>query len=127
MKTITNELINEGIVQDTNEWHNEYNRRVGLEKIKIAYKEVNDKIKGELNNASTRKLIKESFKELLVGIDVICDETNNPPDIIDKNIGMARVKYNFDYDNMKYDYIDLTFGEPTNELFKTLYPIINNN
>ena len=62
------------------------------------------------NNIETRTNIKLKLENDLQNCKITCDETNNPPDIIDKCICVARIEWlNM---GMKLNYVDLIFGNP---------------
>jgi hypothetical protein len=46
--------------------------------------EILDMSYGELNDSITRKKISNNLLEVF-GYKVVCDETNNPPEVIDRN------------------------------------------
>lgn len=100
-----------------------------LEIIKDVYYKLNEEFlsKQPYNNKQTRfetiwKLmhpIEKRFYNLLQeenrfsGIDVrvICDEENNTPEVIDKNILVARVEWKLNKLDETIHYVDLTFGD----------------
>lgn len=85
-----------------------------LEKIKEAYKIICESVLLKQNDSLTRKLIKEGLYEILrnpeVPVIVVCDETNNTCETVDRNIIIARVIWVEETNSSKY--IDLVFGDP---------------
>lgn len=84
------------------------NRRMNM--IKDAYERVNNLLLFENNTKKNRLKTRELLKILLnfVVNDIICDETNNTPEIIDNNQMVARVWWE---ESGKQKYVDLTFGD----------------
>ena len=84
------------------------NRRMNM--IKDAYERVNNLLLFENNTEKNRLKTRELLKILLdfVVNDIICDETNNTPEIIDNNQMVARVWWE---ENGNQKYVDLTFGD----------------
>lgn len=81
-----------------------------MEQIKEAYYTLNQEflITQPFNTADTRHKTTQALIKLLpFTTRVICDLANNPPDVIDDNIMIARVEYTR---RMKFHYVDLTFG-----------------
>ena len=63
-----------------------------------------------MNDKDTREKVAKllEFKLLNVVDEVICDESNNPPDIVDSNMLIARLVWGTT--NLEYHYIDFKFG-----------------
>ena len=85
-----------------------------LEYIKEAYYEINNDILYERNTIETRF---ETIQKLILTLNkslyharVICDESNNPPDVIDSGLMVARVEWLVDRFDKDVKYIDLHFG-----------------
>jgi predicted HicB family RNase H-like nuclease len=71
-----------------------------------AYEEIAPKVQYRMCNKETRKIIREMMKEKLPEYDITCDESNNPPDVIDSGNVLVRVsKYIHD----EYKYVDVIF------------------
>jgi len=84
-----------------------------FKKIKESYYKINDKILYECNDSKTRERIKILLKKELPFLkNVICDETNNSPEVLDKQILVARIEYHKDEEpnTDTYSYMDLIFG-----------------
>lgn len=81
-----------------------------LKQIEIAYNMVSQVINHELNDKDNRETVTKLLEVILrYKVDkIFCDETNNPPNIIDSNILIARIYWKNDG---KVKYIDLTFGK----------------
>jgi hypothetical protein len=82
-----------------------------VKKINVVYEKINNEIcqTMPLNDSILRKAIKYRIsKEMGKGFDVICDETNNPPEVVDENKLMVRVCRYDQYGELKY--VDLMFG-----------------
>jgi hypothetical protein len=90
-----------------------------LEEIKKIYFKINSGFIKEpaFNTKETRyktiidllSLLEEKINHC-IGIRVICDESNNTPEVIDNNQMIARVEWRLDkFDNPHY--INLTFGD----------------
>jgi len=89
-----------------------------LDRIKLAYYEVNimliNNYQYKMIHKDLRKFIYNSMMDKLGNIvdEIICNETNNPPEIIDDNLIMCSVKYINDINSIhNYTYIDLPFGK----------------
>ena len=63
------------------------------------------------NNTAIRLFVFWKLKEKIGNIEIICDETNNTPEVINNNIVIARVMW---IDNNIHKYQDLFFGEERN-------------
>lgn len=83
-----------------------------IEKIIKTYKALNNKLvkKNAVNNKETRYNVAVNLETKLQNCNIICDETNNSPDIIDACICMARVQWI--NKGMEFTYVDLIFGSP---------------
>lgn len=55
-------------------------------------------------------LVKEEKRFSNIDIRIICDEENNTPEVIDKNILVARVEWKLNKLDETIHYVDLTFG-----------------
>lgn len=89
-----------------------------LDRIKLAYYEVNNLLlinhQYEMVNKKLRDFVYISMMERLNDVidKIICDESNNPPDIVDDSIIICRVIWNIDVNSpSSFDYIDLPFGK----------------
>lgn len=89
-----------------------------LDRIKLAYYEVNNLLlinhQYEMVNKKLRDFVYISMMEKLNDVidKIICDESNNPPDIVDDGIIICRVIWNIDVNSpSSFDYIDLPFGK----------------
>lgn len=56
-------------------------------------------------------LVKEEKRYNNIDIRIICDETNNPPEVVDDNIMIARVEWKLNKFDDTIHYVDLTFGD----------------
>lgn len=74
-----------------------------------------------VNDPKTRKFIKDRLELELKQCEIICDETNNSPDLIDSCVAIAKVMWA----GVGYTihYVDLVFGSP--EQIKAVQPILN--
>jgi hypothetical protein len=85
-------------------------------KIEDAYKFVNDTLCNEMpiNTQTTRKWVIEKLEAKLEHEVVVkCDEENNPPDVINQCLLVAKVMWNSDYLNTwGYKYVTMIFGQP---------------
>lgn len=81
-----------------------------IEKIVKTYKKINKSLmkKKALNNKETRDYVAARLENDLQNCNIFCDETNNPPDIINKCICIARVSWL--NHNRNLNYVDLIFG-----------------
>ena len=61
-------------------------------------------------------LVKEEKRFSNIDIRIICDETNNPPEVVDDNILVARVEWKLNKFDDTSHYVDLTFGDVEIEL-----------
>ena len=57
------------------------------------------------------KLVQEENRFSRIDVRVICDEENNTPEVIDKNILVARVEWKLNKLDETIHYVDLTFGD----------------
>lgn len=57
------------------------------------------------------KLVQEENRSSRIDVRVICDEENNTPEVIDKNILVARVEWKLNKLDETIHYVDLTFGD----------------
>lgn len=55
-------------------------------------------------------LVMEEKRFSNIDIRIICDETNNPPEVVDDNILVARVEWKLNKLDETIHYVDLTFG-----------------
>ena len=55
-------------------------------------------------------LVNEEKRFSNIDIRIICDETNNPPEVVDDNILVARVEWKLNKLDETIHYVDLTFG-----------------
>ena len=55
-------------------------------------------------------LVNEEKRFSNIDIRIICDETNNTPEVIDNNILVARVEWKLNKLDETIHYVDLTFG-----------------
>jgi hypothetical protein len=99
-----------------------------LEIIKDVYYKLNEELLSEqpYNNKQTRfettfkllnliergfdKLVQEENRFSRIDVRVICDETNNTPEDIDKNKLVDRVEWKPKHNDETIHYVDLTFG-----------------
>jgi hypothetical protein len=81
--------------------------------IHTAYRYINEilvNMKTYTNDQSTRDWVTNRLIELIgYKTDITCNETNNPSDVIDNNILVARVHWR---DGASIKYQDLYFGDP---------------
>ena len=96
-----------------------------LEIIKDVYYKLNEEFLSEqpYNTKQTRfetiwkltsqldNLVKEEKRFSNIDIRIICDETNNTPEVIDNNILVARVEWKLNKLDETIHYVDLTFGD----------------
>ena len=57
------------------------------------------------------KLVKIEKRHNNIDIRIICDETNNSPEVVDMNIMVARVEWKLNKFDDTIHYVDLTFGD----------------
>ena len=57
------------------------------------------------------KLVQEENRSSRIDVRVICDEENNTPEVIDKNILVARVEWKLNKLDETIHYVNLTFGD----------------
>ncbi|MDA3778868.1 MAG: hypothetical protein PF487_01320 [Bacteroidales bacterium] len=79
-----------------------------IKKIVKSYKKINKSLikKMVFNDKETRDYVTVRLENDLQNCNIICDETNNPPDVVDKCMCIARVSWL----NHNYTYVDLVFG-----------------
>jgi len=81
-----------------------------IDKIIKSYEKLNKSLlrKKPFNNEETRNKVAVRLESELQYCNIICDETNNPPEIVDKCICVARVEWlNM---GVVLNYVDLVFG-----------------
>lgn len=83
-----------------------------IQKIIKTYIKLNNELIKEMpfNDDKTRKRIAVYLESKLDDCNIICDETNNTPDIINSCICVAKVLWLTK--NNGYSYVDLIFGRP---------------
>lgn len=83
-----------------------------IEKVIKIYKTLNNKLvkKYAVNNKLTRNSVAVNLETKLQNCNIICDETNNNPNIINGCICVARVQWI--NKGMEITYVDLIFGSP---------------
>lgn len=79
---------------------------LNIKLIDKAYEEIAPKVQHRMCNKETRKIIREMMKEKLPEYNITCDESNNPPDVIDSGNILAHVST---YINGEYKYVDVIF------------------
>ena len=57
------------------------------------------------------KLVQEENRFSRIDVRVICDEENNTPEVVDKNILVARVEWRLNKLDETIHYVNLTFGD----------------
>jgi hypothetical protein len=57
------------------------------------------------------KLVQEENRFSGIDVRIICDETNNTPEVVDNNIMVARVEWRLNKLGETIQYVDLTFGD----------------
>ena len=86
-----------------------------VERLEVSYKFINSVLLGTkpMNEKKTRQWVTKTLAGRLskYGVVVKCNEENNPPNIIDKNLLIARVMRNHANDQPGYKFINLIFGE----------------
>ena len=81
------------------------------------YFRLNEEIRYYFNTPKTRLVVKNRLKkEILFLDDVVCDERNNPPEIIDQSVILATVIYN--KIGYEYKHLDLIFGHYVGIVYK---------
>lgn len=83
-----------------------------IEKVIKVYKALNSKLikAAVINNQETRNRVAVNLENKLQNCDIICDETNNMPMLIDGCMCIARVQWI--NKGMEISYVDLIFGTP---------------
>jgi len=89
-----------------------------FEEIQKVYEEINSEfIKNpqfntkETRNYTIHKLLFQLEASLSVaGLRIICDETNNSPEVMDNNQMIARVEWRYNKFDQTIHYVDLEFG-----------------
>jgi len=83
-----------------------------IEKIIETYEALNADLQNEMsvNDVVTRDRITAHLEIQLPHCEVRCDEENNPPDIIEACVAVARVQWL--NKAMEITYVDLVFGRP---------------
>lgn len=96
-----------------------------IEKVIKVYKALNNKLikKSVFNDKETRNRIAVNLESKLQNCNVVCDETNNTPRLIDDCMCIARVQWI--NKAMELTYVDLIFGTPeqvqvTNDKLETI-------
>lgn len=86
--------------------------KIMIEKIVETYEALNAELLTEtpVNNVVTRKRIKTKLETELPNCEVICDETNNTPMLIDNCVAIARLSWLSGAMELKY--VDMIFGNP---------------
>lgn len=82
-----------------------------IKKVIKSYEALNNILNHDMafNDKPTRLMIKNRLESELPDCEVTCDETNNPVDIIEACVCVARVQWNMGYE---IKYVDLIFGTP---------------
>lgn len=84
-----------------------------MERVETSYKFINQVLSGTtpMNDKKTRQWVTKTLEGRLkkYGVVVQCTEENNNPEIIDKNLLLARVMRNSNT-HVGYKFIDLVFG-----------------
>lgn len=83
-----------------------------IEKVIKTYKALNNKLVKEtaINNKKTRNRVAVQLETKLQNCNIICDETNNSPMLIDGCMCIVRVQWI--NKGMEFTYVDLIFGTP---------------
>jgi hypothetical protein len=83
-----------------------------IKKVIKAYEALNAELQNDMpvNDTKTREIIKARLESELPHCDIKCDEENNPPDIIDACVGVARAQWI--NKAMEISYVNLIFGRP---------------
>lgn len=87
-----------------------------IERIKESYEFVNTVLCNTMaiNTEETRRYVIDTLqKRLEFDAVVICNEENNPPEIIDKCLLIAKVLWNPHDGKMGQKYVEMIFGNPT--------------
>lgn len=85
--------------------------------IKDAYCEIKDDFSGFLNTKEIRNKLIAKLENLLInklevyGIQIICNETNNNPEVIGNHQMVARVIWTLNKFDLEVHYVDLVFGD----------------
>jgi hypothetical protein len=83
-------------------------------RVEEAYKQVNDALNSGLlfmnDNGTQHWVINELQKYFDYDVTIRCDDTNNPSDVIDQNLLIARVIRNTSDGKLGYRYVDMVFG-----------------
>lgn len=92
-----------------------------VSKINDVYERINSDILstnpfGVINTRGFRNKIKNMLIDELDDCEIVCDETNNPPDVIDNNCLVAKVLWR-KQNQLKYEYVNLVFGVPEQVIF----------
>lgn len=86
------------------------------EKIERVYKEMNDSLLHTMpfNEPKTREWVVSTLRQAFGNLTAVkCDDENNPPDVVDQCILIAKVIWNTDYCNeYGYKYVIMIFGNP---------------
>ena len=83
-----------------------------LDKILEVYEEINPTLAGKYPDQKTRDEVKNLLLEKLDFLDdVWCNQENNPPNIVDEECIVARLKYD-SKPNGEHKYTNLVFGNP---------------
>jgi hypothetical protein len=82
-------------------------------KIEIVYKIINESLEKLVNDNQTRLWVAVKLKENLGSqVAVQCDRHNNPKEIIDQNLLIAKVTWNSDYSKtIQLRQVEMIFGE----------------
>ncbi len=86
-----------------------------IDRIKVVAVDLNQKYAFEIIDQLTRERIKSELKYALgPGVEVVCDETNNPNDVIDQQMVRALIIWDRDKDGISgYKYCEIMFGSRT--------------
>lgn len=84
-----------------------------IEKIIKLYEALNAELVVEylFNDKITRYGIKTRLETELPDCEICCDETNNPPNVVDSGACVARVMWKT-HSGHEFKYVDLIFGRP---------------
>jgi hypothetical protein len=86
-----------------------------IEKVKKVYDEIKHKYSEGKNTTKERFLLEtELLFDLGDQFEVICDETNNPSNIMDYNCLVAKVIWEHDKRTGSCKYTELVFGDENN-------------
>lgn len=88
-----------------------HDSRTVMTHIKRLHSALKDNFDNRFNTPFERKYIKEHLEVSLAAynVEVICDESNNPPDVMDDNDLVARVMWK--NKRLEQKYVDLHFGK----------------